>query len=135
LLEDIDGVFEGRKNITSTGMERGLSFDCLLNLIDGVENSDGIFLVITTNHLEKIDPAIGGIVNGNGMSTRPGRIDKVVKFGPLDENGRVKMAKRILGDFDISLWGHLLQEKHEDTGAQFQERCCRLALKLFWEKP
>ncbi|MEN6379235.1 MAG: AAA family ATPase [Methanofastidiosum sp.] len=133
LLEDIDGVFDGRKNIACNGMERGLSFDCLLNLIDGVENSDGIFLVVTTNDLSKIDPAIGGIVNGNGMSTRPGRIDKIIEFKYLDKGGREKMAKRILGDFDISLWDHLLDEKHEDSGAQFQERCCKLALKLFWK--
>ncbi len=133
LLEDIDGVFEGRKNTACGGLEKGLSFDCLLNLIDGVENSDGIFIIITTNDLTKIDPAIGGIVNGNGMSTRPGRIDKTIIFKPLDDKGREKMAKRILRDFDISLWGHLLQEKHEDTGAQFQERCCKLALRLFWE--
>jgi len=133
LLEDIDGVFEGRKNVVCGGLEKGLSFDCLLNLIDGVENSDGIFTIITTNDLTKIDPAIGGVVNGNGMSTRPGRIDKAIEFKPLDDHGREKMAKRILRNFDISKWGHLLKEKHDDTGAQFQERCCKLALKLFWE--
>jgi len=134
LIEDIDAVFDGRKNVACNGLEKGLSFDCLINSIDGVENSDGIFIIITTNDLSKIDPAIGGIVNGNGMSTRPGRIDKTIIFKPLDSDGREKMARRILKDFDISLWGHLLKEKHEDSGAQFQERCCKLALKLFWEK-
>ena len=143
--ENIDGIHPMIKNarkaslhglsagFLGNGLEKGLSFDCLLNLIDGVENSDGIFLIITTNNLEKIDPALGGIVNGNGMSTRPGRIDKLLEFKPLDKTGREKMAKRILGNFDISLWEHLLNEKHEDSGAQFQERCCKLALKMFWE--
>lgn len=29
----------------------GLSFDCLLNCLDGVENSEGILIVATTNNI------------------------------------------------------------------------------------
>src|SRR5262249_33597590 len=31
-----------------------LSFDCLLNVLDGVERNDGVFVVMTTNDLSKI---------------------------------------------------------------------------------
>ena len=134
LFEDFDGIFKGRENVAVTnGMENGLTFDGFLNCIDGVENTDGIFVIVTTNNVETLDPAIGNPLNGSGMSTRPGRIDRAIKFGLLDEAGRTKMAKRILDGFDESKWDYLYEEGVNDTGAQFQERCCRLALNMFWE--
>jgi len=133
LFEDIDAIFDKRKNIACKGLNQGLSFDCLLNTMDGVENTNGVLTFVTTNHLDKVDPAIGGLYNGNEISTRPGRIDRAIEFTNLDADGRLKMAGRILGDFDRSIWEHLLK-KTEDTGAQFQERCCKLALNLFWEQ-
>jgi len=138
LIEDIDAIFDGRKNIAAQGLNQGLSFDCLLNTIDGVQNSDGMFLIITTNNIEKLDPALGNpMANGNGaasMSTRPGRIDRAIRFEHLDDDGRTKMAKRIFEGMQEEKWKTLLSTGDKDTGAQFQERCCRLALKMFWEK-
>lgn len=133
LFEDIDAVFDGRKNVATTGNEQGLSFDCFLNVIDGVSNSDGIFKIITTNDLSKVDPAIGCPTNGDEMSSRPGRIDRVIHFANIDKLGKEKMAQRILGDFPKEKWEHLFSKSENDTGAQFQERCCRLALQLFWK--
>lgn len=49
LLEDIDSIFDGRKNVSHP--DGGLSFDCLLNCLDGVENSEGILIVATTNNI------------------------------------------------------------------------------------
>jgi hypothetical protein len=134
LFEDIDAVFEGRKNIAATGDQQGLSFDFFLNVIDGVQNSDGVFKIVTTNNIEKIDPALGNPSNGDEMSTRPGRIDRVVYLDYLDKDGKEKMAQRILGDFSRDKWEDLLTKSETDTGAQFQERCCRLALHLFWQE-
>jgi SpoVK/Ycf46/Vps4 family AAA+-type ATPase len=129
LLEDIDAIFDGRKNVIHE--EGGLSFDCLLNCIDGVENSDGILIVATTNNIDKIDAALGK-PNGDGISTRPGKIDRALELLPPDDAGRRKIAKRILGDFPNHIESTVIDGGH-DTGAQFQERCSRLALKLFWE--
>ncbi len=136
LFEDIDGIFNGGENITTKGkMDAGISFDCLLNSLDGVENTDGLVIVVTTNNIDKLDSAIGIPDNGDNMSSRPGRIDRTLEFVSLDEEGREKMAKRILGDFERSLWQHVMDKgkEHKDTGAQFQERCVRVAIKLFWE--
>ena len=80
-----------------------------------------------------IDPAIGNIVNGEGMSTRPGRIDRAIEFEPLDRDGRIKMATRIMEGLAEDKWKYFIDKYDKDTGAQFQERCCRLALRLFWE--
>ncbi len=134
LFEDIDAVFKGRKNIAVKAMQQGLSFDFMLNTIDGVQNADGIFKIITTNHPESIDPALGCVSNGDEMSTRPGRIDRVIHFGPLTEESKRKMAKRILGDFPKEKWEYVFAKGENDTGAQFQERCSRIAMSLFWEK-
>lgn len=49
----------------------GLSLSALLNVIDGVAASEGRILVMTTNHAEKLDPAL----------LRPGRVDMSVVFG------------------------------------------------------
>jgi len=135
LFEDLDNVFHGRKNVAVTGMEQGLTFDCLLNAMDGVTNTDGMFIIVTTNDVSKIDPAIG-VSDGTAstIASRPGRVDRTIEFTPLDASGREKMAVRILRDFPKQLWEYLLKEGEGDSGAQFQERCCRVALRLFWEK-
>ncbi|KAL4927064.1 BCS1 and AAA domain-containing protein [Aspergillus undulatus] len=51
--------------------KQGVSLSGLLNVIDGVAACEGRILVMTTNHPEKLDPAL----------VRPGRIDMSVAFG------------------------------------------------------
>lgn len=120
LLEDIDAVFAGRENKTTQGMMGGggLTFDTLLNCIDGIERVDGMLLVVSTNDLDAVDDA---------LKNRPGRVDRVVAFEPLDHEGRVKMAMRILEDKDTA--EAMAREHARDTGAQFQERLFQEALR------
>lgn len=124
LLEDIDAVFEGRENKAPQGMMGGggLTFDTLLNCIDGIERVDGMLLVVTTNRLDAVDDA---------LKNRPGRVDRVVAFDALDHEGRVKMAKRILED-DIAS-ERMAKDYLHDTGAAFQERCFQEALRRRYE--
>jgi chaperone BCS1 len=61
LLEDVDAVFVQRE--TSEPIK--LSFSGLLNAIDGVVSQEGRIFIMTTNHIEKLDPAL----------IRPGRCD------------------------------------------------------------
>lgn len=168
LIEDIDNVFHGRENISrkNAGMlpmmmpprsendsnvhsqPRGLfgaplTFDCLLNCLDGVERADGIFTIVTTNDIAKIDPALGqprklpdGTVEF--ISTRPGRVDKAVELGPMEPADKKRMASRILGAFERE---HLEMiafiDRYPDlqeTPAQFQERCAQVALRCFWKE-
>lgn len=161
LFEDIDNVFHGRENVvrkhgvlpmlmTSDKKDDDdtprtpftpLTFDCLLNCLDGVERADGIFTIITTNDISKVDPALGqprtlpdGTVEF--ISTRPGRIDKAIELGYMEIADKLAMAERILGDYPhehqkmidfIEDYGDL-----EETPAQFQERCGQAALACFW---
>lgn len=130
LLEDFDAIFDGRKNVVHS--EGGLSFDCILNEIDGVSDASGILIVATTNDISKVDSAFGK-PNGDGISTRPGRIDRALELLPPDRDGRIKIAKRILCDFPNEI-DKVVSDGSNDSGAQFQERCTRLALRLFWTK-
>lgn len=164
LLEDFDNVFHGREYVARKntplsfllprpkdddhGGDRPaplapLTFDCLLNCLDGVERSDGIFTIITTNDLGKIDPALGlprtlpdGTVEF--ISTRPGRIDKAVELTFMEADDKKRMAQRILSEYEEPL--RLMLEFVErfpdlkETPAQFQERCAQVALACFWKE-
>ncbi|KAF2207133.1 hypothetical protein CERZMDRAFT_88715 [Cercospora zeae-maydis SCOH1-5] len=48
----------------------GISLSGLLNAIDGVASAEGRVLIMTTNHPEKLDPAL----------VRPGRVDRKIEF-------------------------------------------------------
>lgn len=67
LLEDVDAVFVERD---VRAQQIGVTFSGLLNAIDGVASQEGRLFFMTTNHIEKLDPAL----------IRPGRCDVKVKF-------------------------------------------------------
>jgi hypothetical protein len=171
LFEDFDNVFNGRENVygkpklsdlvassanagnnnnnannnnndQSTVLNTGkLSFDCLLNCLDGVDKSNGIFTVLTTNHIGKLDPAMGqprkkedGTVEF--ISTRPGRIDKAIELGYMADGDKLKLAGRIFFDNEAGYrrMCRLLEfePNRKETPAQFQERCAQIALDMLW---
>lgn len=71
LLEDIDAAFNQRLQSGETGFRSSVTFSGLLNALDGVTSSEETITFMTTNHPEKLDPAI----------MRPGRIDYKVFVG------------------------------------------------------
>lgn len=125
LIEDIDAVFNGRETVHGE-----LSFDCLLNCLDGIERASGLLTFITTNRIETLDTALA-TCGPNDIASRPGRIDRMVEMLPLTESGRIKLAKRILSDWPES-WAHVVQDGDGDSGAQFQERCTAVAIERYW---
>jgi SpoVK/Ycf46/Vps4 family AAA+-type ATPase len=138
LIEDIDNVFQGRTNITKGDTADSLTFDCLLNTISGVQDSDGILLIITTNNIERLDEALGKPrtdkhINGTFISTRPGRVDRVLELKTMDEDCRRRLASRILNESPEFI-EKLIKDGDGDTGAQFQERCSQVALSEYWRK-
>lgn len=127
LLEDFDAVFKLRESLTE---HKALTFDCVLNQISGVSSTNGVFLMVSTNHIEHIDPAMGVSLGSGGVkegiSTRPGRIDTVIEFGFIERENRVKMAQRILRDWPDA--AEAMVEQGEDmTPAQFQEMLVQYA--------
>jgi hypothetical protein len=71
--------FKQNKTVANDSEKLNLSF--LLNLLDGILETPGRILIITTNHPEKLDPAL----------IRPGRIDINIEVGYCD----VKMINDI----------------------------------------
>jgi len=129
LLEDIDTAFKKRD-----AQNAGLTLDALLNCLDGVIPCDGVFVIITTNNVNDLDEALGG-PDSEGhfaeMGNRPGRVDRLIEMHPLDREGRYKLATRVLDGFTDKIEEVVLAGEGE-TGAQFQERCSRLSLSLYW---
>lgn len=152
LLEDVDSVFHGRRNVAHPEVDLGqllggsrqgqpdgekqaavghagprrLTFGGLLNVIDGPAPCEGVLIALTTNDLSKVDPALGRPV-GDGdfaVGSRPGRLDRVVRLGPLDADAKSRLWDRIVG-------GHapveLLVQKH--TAAVWVELCREEALR------
>jgi chaperone BCS1 len=86
LLEDVDAVSSNRdaetedsRQIVTRSRERKpasgkVSLSALLNVIDGVGSQEGRILIMTTNHITRLDEAL----------IRPGRVDKKVKLGLAD---------------------------------------------------
>jgi len=75
LLEDIDAAFVSREDSSINdaaykGMNR-LTFSGLLNAIDGVTSTEGRIIFMTTNYMERLDPAL----------IRPGRVDSIQFIG------------------------------------------------------
>ena len=162
LIEDIDNVFHKRNNISQlSGMLNGsmfyqsnnqagegnhdvkspLTFDTLLNCLDGVDKTDGIFTIISTNDISKIDEALGipefvDVDSHNFISSRPGRIDRVIKLDYIDSGNKLKMASKILSEFPDKLEEvqHYILKGIQETPAQFQEYCSQIALEEFWKQ-
>lgn len=124
-FEDFDTVFNKRTPLTE---HKALTFDCILNEISGVKTKDGVLLMVTTNHLECIDPAMGVVSDLGDISTRPGRIDVTCYLGNISYVNKVKMAERILVGYP-----NLIKEvltSGDMTPIQFQELCTQKAYSV-----
>ncbi|MBA3985119.1 MAG: AAA family ATPase [Flavobacteriales bacterium] len=160
LIEDIDNVFDKRKNIAQdysifsgrlfnqkndndgkqNEIRTPLTFDTLLNCIDGVDKTDGVFTIITTNDISKIDEAIGKpktLRDGSQgfVSSRPGRIDRAIELSYMSTENKIKMVKKILSDFPdkIEKVKEHIAKCEQETPAQFQEYCAQIALIEYWK--
>jgi SpoVK/Ycf46/Vps4 family AAA+-type ATPase len=151
LFEDFDNIFDLRKNVVykqlngfsmlkkfnlsgdnqlTEGAEDkdeaspGLTFDIFLNCLDGVERLDGVFTIITTNNLSKLDPA---------LINRPGRVDKVIELTYLTEENKYKLVEKILYDSPeakADIIKYLQENPYEKlTPARLQEKAISAALR------
>ncbi len=115
LIEDIDAVYKGRANVTE-GI--GPTFDLLLQCVGGVTTCDGVCLFVSSNKPKLIDAAL----------RRGGRLDMCVEFKNLNHEGRLKMARRILGNEAEARGVADAPNMVTLSPADFQERLSRMAL-------
>lgn len=97
LIEDIDKAFAGRDNVSDKSK---VSFSGILNCLDGALYKHGLISIVTTNHIEKLDPAL----------LRVGRMDVKVEVkrpeaAEISEFMSVFYSSpvEIFGEFDIAM--------------------------------
>lgn len=84
LLEDVDAAFNKREQTNDQGFNNGVTFSGLLNALDGVASAEECITFMTTNHPEKLDPAL----------LRPGRVDYKVMIDNATEHQVKRMFLR-----------------------------------------
>jgi ATPase family associated with various cellular activities (AAA) len=109
ILEDLDRAFpsEGKRT-----RERTVSFQTLLNCLDGVGTQDGIIAVATANDPTCLDPAI---------LKRPGRFDRVVQFRNPDADLRRQYYKRFSPILSGELFEIVIEKTEGFSFAQLRE--------------
>lgn len=95
LIEDVDCVQASETRLTikegdktsDNALRTGVTKAGLLNVLDGVTTPDGRIFILTTNHPEKLDPAL----------IRRGRCDVHEEFGYFGKDEQIRMAERFYG--------------------------------------
>lgn len=92
LLEDADSAFVNRRQRDSDGYSgASVTFSGLLNALDGVAAGEERIAFLTTNHIDRLDPAL----------IRPGRVDLMVRIGEATRHQAAYMWDRFYGDVDL----------------------------------
>ena len=109
LLEDIDLYAESRDHSPASQ-----TLGELMNQLDGTENNDGILTIATTNRLEVVEVA---------LRNRPGRFDRIIHIGGLEDDDRQSLLRRHLQDVatDSAVLNRLVARTDGFTGAQVAE--------------
>ncbi|KAI1482120.1 BCS1 N terminal-domain-containing protein [Daldinia eschscholtzii] len=107
--DDADDMVPGQLTTGNANNNSGrLSLSGLLNILDGVASQEGRVLIMTTNHIEKLDKAL----------IRPGRVDMIVNFGLADEG----MTSAIFRAIFASLDGDEAPDNTADTPIRPEEK-------------
>lgn len=110
VIEDIDTIASGLRRDAAgdkgAADDRGFSgapLHEILNAMDGMQTPDGLKFIVTTNHIDRLDPAI----------IRPGRIDDVIEIGPLTHESARRMFRAFYGQDGVNAYA-------PRTGAELQ---------------
>ena len=91
LLEDVDAALVNRRQRDSDGYSgRTVTASGLLNALDGLAAGEDRIAFLTTNHIDRLDPAL----------IRPGRVDMMVRIGEATRYQAAEMWDRYYGDID-----------------------------------
>lgn len=95
LIDDFDDVKTIHKRTEQVDTVAGIALSVFLNALDGAVRLDNVVIVLTTNHLDKLDPAI----------YRPGRVDHVVHVDKMDTDAVKKYIQRMYSvEYDGDLY-------------------------------
>jgi chaperone BCS1 len=111
VLEDVDCVTVSREDATKTKEEESstrVTLSGLLNIMDGFQAPQKILFFLTTNYLEKLDPAL----------IRPGRIDFRLAFDYATQEQKQELYSRFFPSEKLDV--KLLEQRPKETVAEFQ---------------
>lgn len=92
VLEDIDAALSNRRQREPDGYSgKTVTFSGLLNALDGLAAGEDRIAFLTTNHADRLDPAL----------IRPGRVDMMVRVGEATRYQAASMWERYYGDVDV----------------------------------
>jgi 26S proteasome regulatory subunit T2 len=127
-IDEIDAVGTKRYESNSGG-EREIQRTMLelLNQLDGFDSRGDVKVVMATNRIETLDPAL----------IRPGRIDRKIEFPLPDEKTKRRIFNihtsrmTLAGDVDLD---ELLQAKDDLSGADIKAICTEAGLMALRER-
>ncbi|XP_003748167.1 mitochondrial chaperone BCS1 [Galendromus occidentalis] len=105
LLEDVDACFVSREKPTEEssrafeGLNR-VTLSGLLNMLDGVVSAEARLLFMTTNHIDRLDPAL----------IRPGRVDVKEYIGDASDYQLKGIFRRFYANVDDALAEKFVQK-------------------------
>lgn len=100
--------------------QTGVTLSGLLNVLDGFHAPENVVFVMTTNHMEMLDPAL----------LRPGRIDYRLFLGDATDSQRVELYRRFFPEAAEYEAREFAQAHCAETMAEFQGML--LALEQDW---
>ncbi|KAL5489814.1 BCS1 [Sanghuangporus weigelae] len=93
LIEDIDAAFNKRVQTSEDGYQSSVTFSGFLNALDGVASGEERIIFMTTNHLDRLDPAL----------IRPGRVDLLELIDDAQPSQAARLFRRFYtGDAELS---------------------------------
>jgi chaperone BCS1 len=128
LFEDIDCMKSGRtrahrdssevlefgspaKDLSANGEGREVTLSGLLNVLDGFQAPDNVLFMMTSNHIEALDPAL----------LRPGRIDYKLYFGNVADEQKIELYQRFFPNASTAeAKSFMLKHQSVKTMAEFQ---------------
>merc|ERR1712146_675103 len=127
-IDEIDAVGTKRYDSTSGG-EREIQRTMLelLTQLDGFDNRGDVKVIMATNRIDSLDPAL----------LRPGRVDRKIEFPFPDEKTRrrifqIHMGKMTLAD-DVDL-EEFITSKDDISGADIKAICTEAGLLALRER-
>jgi len=121
-IDEVDSI--GRTRASSSSAFSDSLLNHLLQLIDGVIETRGLYVIAATNRAELVDEAL----------KRPGRLNKVIEVPLPDFEARKKLFAYYLSKSNVSQdinIGQLASVTEGSAGAQIKEICNQGALNSF----
>uniref|UniRef100_A0A2P2LBI6 Calmodulin-interacting protein 111 isoform X1 n=1 Tax=Rhizophora mucronata TaxID=61149 RepID=A0A2P2LBI6_RHIMU len=108
-IDELDAIAPARKDGSEELSQRMVA--TLLNLMDGINKTDGLLVIAATNRPDSIEPAL----------RRPGRFDREIEIGVPSPQQRLDILHSLLGEVDHALSDmqiqHLAMVTHGFVGA------------------